>query len=86
MLSFTVEALYNKIGHEHTPRGGASDSCRPKLHRWPFSFLYLVLRVIPLEASLSLVEDEQQKRRLQPLPAVRVWMVPARRERSHTVR
>src|SRR5262249_38165168 len=29
--------------------GGASDGCRPKLHRWPFSCLYL----IPLLTALS---------------------------------
>ena len=31
--------------------GGASDECRPKLHRWPFSMLSLVAPPIPLEAS-----------------------------------
>jgi len=33
-----VEIHYNTSRHEHTPRGGgASEGCRPKLPRWPFS-------------------------------------------------
>jgi hypothetical protein len=33
-----VEIHYNESHHEHTPRGGgASEGCRPKLPRWPFS-------------------------------------------------
>src|SRR6185436_13796616 len=39
-LVFHWETHYNQTHHEHTPRGGgASDCCRPKLHRWPFSVL-----------------------------------------------
>ena len=33
-----VEIHYNMTRHELTPRGGgASEGCRPKLPRWPFS-------------------------------------------------
>jgi hypothetical protein len=33
-----MEIHYNTSRHEHTPRGGgASEGCRPKLPRWPFS-------------------------------------------------
>jgi hypothetical protein len=34
----SVEIHYNECRHELTPRGeGASEGCRPKLPRWPFS-------------------------------------------------
>ena len=34
----SLEIHYNTSRHEHTPRGeGASEGCRPKLPRWPFS-------------------------------------------------
>jgi len=33
--------------------GGASDGCRPKLHRWPFGFLHLVVLPTILRASPS---------------------------------
>ena len=52
ILACAGMALYNKTSREHTSHGeGASDGCRPKLHRWPFSVLSLVSPPIPLEAS-----------------------------------
>jgi hypothetical protein len=40
-LPSAVETPYNQRNHESTPRGeGASEGCRPKLPRWPFSALY----------------------------------------------
>jgi hypothetical protein len=37
-VHIAVEIHYNTSRHEHTPRGGgASEGCRPKLPRWPFS-------------------------------------------------
>src|SRR5262249_54705355 len=61
ILAFAGMALYNKTGHEHTSRGGrASDGCRPKLHRWPFSVLCLVSSAIPLYASPAFLHNREQ--------------------------
>src|SRR6516162_6844917 len=52
LLAFAGTALYNKTGHEHTSHEGrASDGCRLKLHRWPFSVLSLVSPSMPLWAA-----------------------------------
>jgi hypothetical protein len=47
---------------------GASDGCRPKLHRWPFS-LPCSVALCRLLVPPSSTEYAQQYRRLQPLPA-----------------
>src|SRR5262249_25111946 len=61
ILAVAGMALYNNTGHEHTSHGGrASDGCRPKLHRWPFSVLSLVSPSMPLSAAPAFLHNREQ--------------------------
>jgi hypothetical protein len=68
-------------------QGGASDDCRPKLHRWPFSVLYSVPSSTPLRASPAFLSYGEQKRRLPTPPGTGAHRrVPAGQARVHAVR
>src|SRR5262249_54493909 len=66
--------------------GGASDGCRPKLHRWPFSLRHSVLLVTPRRVAPSFLQQGQQKRHVQPRPpggACRLVPAPRECSRAH---
>jgi hypothetical protein len=57
-----VATHYNETRHEPTPRGkGASEGCRPKLPRWPFSVLDLGPHSMPLGTSPPFLQEGIQK-------------------------
>lgn len=87
-----VEIHYNTSRHEHTPRGGgASDGCRPKLHRWPFGISTLcysqLICVLPLpcagvstpDTSRHCLRETQCYIRLISLPVWRCTSLACRR-------